>query len=182
MVAHARLCPGVNWYFFEQQLNYPITLVKYKDLNRARLSDFDVIIFPNGSYDDFPSDKLQNWVHDGGKLITIENAVAQLIDKKGFIIKKKEDKKEPVAAKKPDDEKAKQLKKLNQELAGMEKQIEALEKEVKGLEDQLADDKLYTDATKAQEVTDVDQLKKLELKEVQAKWENLAEHILELEA
>ena len=64
----------------------------------------------------------------------------------------------------------------------MEQQIEALEKEVKGLEDQLADDKLYTDATKAQEVTDVYQLKKLELKEVQAKWENLAEHILELEA
>ncbi|MBV8390413.1 MAG: ABC-F family ATP-binding cassette domain-containing protein [Mucilaginibacter sp.] len=94
---------------------------------------------------------------------------------------KKEEKKEPVA-KKPDDEKAKQLKKLNQELAGMEQQIGALEKEVKALEDQLADDKLYTNATKAQDVTDAYQLKKLELKEVQAKWENLAEHILELEA
>lgn len=95
---------------------------------------------------------------------------------------KKEEKKEPVATKKPDDEKAKQLKKLNQELATMEQQIEGLEKEVKGLENQLADDKLYTNATKAQQVTDAYQLKKLELKEVQAKWENLAEHILELEA
>jgi len=95
---------------------------------------------------------------------------------------KKEEKKEPVATKKPDDEKAKQLKKLNHELAAMEQQIEALEKEVKGLENQLADDKLYTDAAKAQNVTDAYQLKKLELKEVQAKWENLAEHILELEA
>ena len=95
---------------------------------------------------------------------------------------KKEEKKEPVATKKPDDEKAKQLKKLNQELAAMEQQIEALEKEVKGLEVQLADDKLYTNAIKAQEVTDAYQLKKLALKEVQAKWENLAEHILELEA
>jgi len=93
---------------------------------------------------------------------------------------KKEEKKEPVAAKKPDDEKAKQLKKLNQELAGMEQQIEALEKTVKELENQLADDKLYTNAAKAQEVTDTYQLKKLELKEVQAKWENLAEHILEI--
>jgi len=93
---------------------------------------------------------------------------------------KKEEKKESVAAKKPDDEKAKQLKKLNQELAAMEQQIESLEKEVKGLENQLADDKLYTDAVKAQNVTDAYQLKKLELKEIQAKWENLAEHILEI--
>ena len=95
---------------------------------------------------------------------------------------KKEEKKDPVAAKKPDDEKSKQLKKLNQELSGMEQQIEELEKTVKGLETQLADDKLYTDATKAQQVTETYQLKKLALKEVQAKWENLAEHIMELEA
>jgi ATP-binding cassette, subfamily F, member 3 len=93
---------------------------------------------------------------------------------------KKEEKKEPAAGKKPDDDKAKQLKKLNSELAGMEQHIEALEKTVRELEAQLADDKLYTDAVKAQQVTETYQLKKLELKEVQAKWENLAEHILEL--
>jgi hypothetical protein len=85
---------GEVWHFFEQQINYPITLVRYKDLPKTRLSDFDVVIFPNGNYDDFPSDKLQNWVHDGGRLIAIENAVAELVDKKGFAIKKKEDKKD----------------------------------------------------------------------------------------
>jgi hypothetical protein len=88
---------GEIWQFFEQQINYPVTLVRYKDLNRARLSDFDVMIFPNGTYDDFPSDKLQNWVRDGGRLITIENAVAELVDKKGFTIKKKEEKKDDKA-------------------------------------------------------------------------------------
>ncbi|MDF2432716.1 MAG: hypothetical protein JWP44_2347 [Mucilaginibacter sp.] len=85
---------GEVWYFFEQQINYPVTLVNFKDLNRTRLSDFDVAIFPDGNYDEFPSEKLQNWVHDGGKLIVMGNAVAQLVDKKGFSIKKKEDKKE----------------------------------------------------------------------------------------
>src|ERR1700761_2867429 len=95
---------------------------------------------------------------------------------------KKEEKKEPVAAKKPDDDKSKQLKKLNQDLAKMEEQIGELEKTVKELEAQLADDKLYTDAKKAQEVNETYQLKKLDLKEVQSKWEMLAEHILELEA
>ncbi|HEY4324490.1 MAG TPA: M14 metallopeptidase family protein [Mucilaginibacter sp.] len=85
---------GEVWHFFEQQINYPVTLVRYKDLHKTKLGDFDVVIFPNGNYDDFPSDKLQNWVRDGGRLIAIENAVAELADKKGFAIKKKEDKKD----------------------------------------------------------------------------------------
>lgn len=88
---------GEIWHFFEQQIGYPVTLVRFQDLNRARLSDFDVAIFPDGNYDNFPSDKLQAWVHDGGKLIAIQNAVAQLIDKKGFAIKKKEEKKDDKA-------------------------------------------------------------------------------------
>jgi hypothetical protein len=88
---------GEVWHFFEQQINYPITLVRYKDLTRTRLGDFDVAIFPDGNYEDFPSDKLENWIHDGGKLIVIESAVAQLVDKKGFDIKKKEDKKDDKA-------------------------------------------------------------------------------------
>ena len=96
---------------------------------------------------------------------------------------KKEEKKEPAPVKQqPDHNKSQQLKKLNQDLAKMEQDITELEKSIKQLEGQLADDKLYSDAKKAQEVTDTYQLKKLELKEVQAKWENLAEHILELEA
>lgn len=85
---------GEVWHFFEQQIGYPISLVKYKDLNRARLENFDVAIFPDGEYEDFPSDKLQGWIHNGGRLIAIQNAVAQLVDKKGFDIKKKEDKKD----------------------------------------------------------------------------------------
>jgi len=88
---------GEVWHFFEQQINYPITLVRYKDLERTSLSNFDVAIFANGKYDDFPSDKLQNWVRDGGKLIAMENAVWQLADKKGFDIKKKEEKKDDKA-------------------------------------------------------------------------------------
>ncbi len=78
---------GEIWHFFEQQINYPVTLVNYRDFGRIRLSDFDVMIFPDGSYDDLPAEKLQNWVRDGGKLIAMENAVCLLVDKKGFSIK-----------------------------------------------------------------------------------------------
>jgi ATP-binding cassette subfamily F protein 3 len=95
---------------------------------------------------------------------------------------KKEEKKEPSPEKQQSDEKSKQIKKLNQDLAKMEQEIAELENAVKEFEAQLADDKLYNDANNAARVTDSYQLKKLELQEVQVKWEALAEQILELEA
>ncbi len=89
---------GEVWQLFEQQIGYPVTAVRLQDLGRIRWSDFDVAIFPSGNYTDAPYDKLQAWLRDGGKLIAIENAVAALVDKKGFNIKakgadKKDDKK-----------------------------------------------------------------------------------------
>jgi hypothetical protein len=84
---------GEIWYFFEKEIEYPVTLVRYRDLNRIKWSDFDVAIFPDGNYDDLPADRLQGWVRDGGKLIAMESAILQLVDKKGFSIKSlKEDK------------------------------------------------------------------------------------------
>ncbi len=83
---------GQIWNFFEQELHYPVSLINYVDMGRIKLNSFDIAIFPDGKYDDFPSDKLQNWVRDGGKLIALENAVTQLADKKVFDIKKKEGK------------------------------------------------------------------------------------------
>lgn len=85
---------GEIWHFFEQQIGYPLTLVRYQDMGRVKLSDFDVIIVPDGNYQEFPLEKLQNWTKDGGKLIMIEDAITQLADKKGFLIKKKEEKKD----------------------------------------------------------------------------------------
>ncbi|MBD1393478.1 M14 metallopeptidase family protein [Mucilaginibacter glaciei] len=83
---------GEVWHLFEQQLKYPVTLVRYQDLGRAKMSDFDVAIFPDGRYLDFPSEKLQSWIRDGGRLIAIDNAVALLADKKTSFLKRKEDK------------------------------------------------------------------------------------------
>ena len=88
---------GEVWHFFEQQIGYPVTLVKYKDLPRVKIDDFDVAIFPDGDYQDFPSDRLQGWISNGGKLIAMENAVAQLVDRHGFDIKKKDEKKDDKA-------------------------------------------------------------------------------------
>ncbi|WP_246230333.1 hypothetical protein [Mucilaginibacter humi] len=76
---------GEIWHFFEQQLGYPVSLVNYSNLNRTKLDDFDVVIFPDGNYDGFPSEKLTTGIKDGGKLIVLQAAVEQLAGKKTLI-------------------------------------------------------------------------------------------------
>jgi ATP-binding cassette subfamily F protein 3 len=95
--------------------------------------------------------------------------------------KKEEKKPEPVKQQQSDN-KFQQLKKLNQDLAKMEEQIADLEKTVKQLEAQLTDDKIYTDSNKLKDTNANYSQKQAELKQIQQKWEALAEQILELEA
>ncbi|MGI4020125.1 MAG: M14 metallopeptidase family protein [Janthinobacterium lividum] len=90
---------GEVWFYFEQELHYPVSLINTRDLNRVKLSDFNVAIFPDGYYQDFPAEQLQSWVSGGGKLILMENALTKVAGKKGFNLKLKEDKKPETDAK-----------------------------------------------------------------------------------
>ncbi|WP_026897481.1 M14 metallopeptidase family protein [Daejeonella oryzae] len=82
---------GEIWHFFEQQIAYPATIIRSQDLNRLNYSDFDVLILPNGNYEDLGNEKMQTWIRNGGKLIALEDAVSQLAGKKGFDLRAKED-------------------------------------------------------------------------------------------
>lgn len=83
---------GEIWYFFEQDLNYPITSISTGDLNNRILSDLDVLIFPSGNYNSILSDPimegLKAWVKNGGKVIAIGNAVGSFAGKEGFDLKR----------------------------------------------------------------------------------------------
>jgi hypothetical protein len=100
---------GEIWHFFDQQLHYPVDLINVNDLARINLKDYEVLIIPDGNYK-FISDKVQNellkqWVGAGGRIIALENAVAQL-SKAEWGIKLKDDedeKKEEKKEEKKDD-------------------------------------------------------------------------------
>ena len=92
---------GQMWYYFEQDLNIPVTQVKLTDFNRAKLSNFNVLCMTDGGYSNLDSGKLEKlkaWVSEGGRLILIGEALNAFEDKKGFELTKFTSKKEKETA------------------------------------------------------------------------------------
>jgi len=84
---------SVGWtrYLLEQEFDYPVTIINTRQLGRADLTRYNVLILPNsasfyGSYKKLLGEsfgkKLKNWLADGGTLITIGQATAWLTDEK----------------------------------------------------------------------------------------------------
>ena len=68
---------SVGWarYVLERRYGQRTTAVRASSLGRARLADYDVVVFPSGNYGaavgDGLVDHLQAWMRDGGTLITM---------------------------------------------------------------------------------------------------------------
>lgn len=89
---------GEVWHFFEQQIDYPVTVLPVSSLYSTDWKTVDVLILPDGNYsmlsDKAVADRLKEWVSAGGKLIAMEEAVAQLSQGDWGIRLKKDEKKE----------------------------------------------------------------------------------------
>lgn len=66
---------GELWYFFEQELEYPVTIIEADYLANARLSDYDVIFLPPGTYTK-AKDKLFEYAKQGGRIVAFERAIS----------------------------------------------------------------------------------------------------------
>jgi hypothetical protein len=84
------LSAGEIWYFFEQQLHYPITTLGTDYIKYVPLSKYDVLIVPEGYYSSIDEkflEKISGWVAAGGKLIVVGSGLNSFSDKKGFSLK-----------------------------------------------------------------------------------------------
>lgn len=106
---------GEVWHYFEQQVNYPATIIDVAYFSKINLWDFDVLILPSGRYGSTISstEEIKRWLSDGGKLIALENSNSLFADSKGFGLKSKTGKDKP----------NKLLKYGNQEREGISSQI-----------------------------------------------------------
>ncbi len=82
---------GEIWHFFEQQIDFPVTVLDTKYFSSVDLSSYDVLILPSGAYGSLISEdkrnELASWVKFGGKLVVMESALNAFIDKKPFGLK-----------------------------------------------------------------------------------------------
>ena len=87
---------GEVWHLFEQQLNYPISLINADEVDGNALKNINVLILPDGNYK-FLKDKdaaaeIKMWVQQGGKIIALDNAASQIAKAEwGMKIKKNEE-------------------------------------------------------------------------------------------
>lgn len=81
---------GEIWYFFEQELKYPVTSIGTDYFDTVDLTQFEVLILPSGRYSDLFTDpvfeKITKWVKNGGKVIAIGDAISSFAGKEGFDI------------------------------------------------------------------------------------------------
>ena len=101
------LSSGEIWYFFEQELQYPITQIGTDYFRNVNLDKYDVLIIPEGNYrlfDEPMLDQITKWVSEGGRLIIIGNALKAFTAKKGFVLKQYATEEEKTAAEKREKE------------------------------------------------------------------------------
>lgn len=80
---------GHLWHFFEQELDYPITLLPLSKLQRVNLHEYTTLILPNGYYtlSEPMVQQLKAWVRTGGRVIVLENAVRLFAGRDDFDLK-----------------------------------------------------------------------------------------------
>ncbi|TCC93668.1 zinc carboxypeptidase [Pedobacter frigiditerrae] len=81
---------GEVWHFFEQELDYPITLISVQNAGFLDINKINTLILPDGTYTEKLAEQLSSWITAGGKLILMEDAISSLVGKRPFDIKKKE--------------------------------------------------------------------------------------------
>lgn len=82
---------GSTWYYFEEVLNYPVSIVPGANFNKAILKSANVLVMPSGNYGDLQDhdlDLISDWVGDGGKLIVTGSALRKFGGNAGFLIKR----------------------------------------------------------------------------------------------
>ena len=84
---------GAIWYFFEQEINYPLTHINIDKFNRVDFEEFDILIIPDGYYFSLKNEKnigkIKSWLRNGGKIIAFSKALDIFSNNESFKLKSK---------------------------------------------------------------------------------------------
>jgi hypothetical protein len=81
---------GEVWHFFDQQIDYPATLLPAADFAPAMLDDVDVLVLPDGDYGDWLTKararQLTRWTRRGGRLVVLGDAIDALAPRPAYTL------------------------------------------------------------------------------------------------
>ena len=66
---------GELWYFFEKELNYPVSLINLSTAEKVDLKNYEVLILASGNYGKL-KDTIVDYVKRGGRVIALENSIS----------------------------------------------------------------------------------------------------------
>jgi len=66
---------GELWYFFERELEYPVSLINTSRAENVDLSDFDVLLLASGNYTKL-KDTIVDYTKRGGRVVAFEDAIS----------------------------------------------------------------------------------------------------------
>lgn len=78
---------GELWYFFETELNFPITLLNAGASEKVDLTGYEILILTSGSYPKL-KDTIVDYVKRGGRVIALENALSVFTGEKSTSLAK----------------------------------------------------------------------------------------------
>ncbi|TNF49720.1 MAG: zinc carboxypeptidase [Bacteroidetes bacterium] len=84
------LMVGEVWYYFEQELNYPLTVIQSSSISDYALKGIDVLILPEGYYS-ISSSVLSSFISKGGKVIAMGGALSNFAGQEGYSVKMKDE-------------------------------------------------------------------------------------------
>jgi uncharacterized membrane protein len=81
---------GQVWFYMDQVIEYPASIVELQNFNRINLSEYNTLILPEGYYgfSDYQKKSIDDFVNKGGKIIAIGGAVSQFEDRPGYHLTK----------------------------------------------------------------------------------------------
>jgi hypothetical protein len=68
------------WFYFEQTLQYPVSLIGTDQMDQVWLNKYDMVIIPDGDVDQYGK-TLMEYVQEGGKVLALQDAIKAFGDK-----------------------------------------------------------------------------------------------------
>ena len=79
---------GATWFYIQETINYPVSVVEVNNFNRLKLMDYNTLILADGDYtfSEEQHKKIAEWVKNGGKVIAMNGALSLFDGKDGYAL------------------------------------------------------------------------------------------------